>query len=244
MASVFKSDGAEKYTILYTDQNGKRRKKTGYPDKKRSDRLAMKLEEGAREIRDGLRDPKAEAYRGQEGVLLTDHLADFGRSITAKGGTDKHAQMTVGRTRRVIELAKVKRISDLSLSKALSAVGALRDEGLGQETINHHIRAVKAFSRWLWRDGRAREHHLAHLTTASSEGDRRHVRRALTLLEAARVVQAAEAGPDIMGMSGPDRAILYALALGTGFRAEELRTLTPDRFELDSDRPTVTALAC
>jgi integrase len=120
----------------------------------------------------------------------------------------------------------------------------LRDEDLGQETIIHHIRAVRAFSRWLWRDGRAREHHLAHLTTSSSEGDRRHVRRALTLEEAARVVQAAESGRDILGMMGPDRAVLYALALGTGFRAEELLTLTPDRFELESYRPTVTARAC
>jgi integrase len=47
-----------------------------------------------------------------------------------------------------------------------------------------------------------------------------------------------------MGMIGPDRAILYALALGTGFRADELRTLTPERFALDSDPPTVTADAC
>ena len=116
--------------------------------------------------------------------------------------------------------------------------------GLGQETINHHIRAVKAFSRWLWKDGRAREHHLAHLSTASPEADRRRRRRALTPDEAARLVLAAERGQMVKGMSGPDRATLYALALGTGFRASELASLTPERFDLAADPPTVTVLAC
>jgi site-specific recombinase XerC len=248
MASVFqptiKGKKSEKWFILFTDEHGKRRKKIGYVSKRDTERLAMKLEERAAKIRNGDLNPKDEAYRVHEGRPLPEHLVDFGRYLIAKGGSAKHAEAARRQISRVVELAKVKRISDLTLSKAIEAIGALRGEGLGQETLNHHSRAVKAFSRWLWRDGRAREHHLAHLTTSSAEGDRRHVRRALTLDEAARVVQAAEAGPDSMGMTGPDRAVLYAVALGTGFRAEELRTLTPELFKLDSDRPTVTARAC
>ncbi len=45
-------------------------------------------------------------------------------------------------------------------------------------------------------------------------------------------------------LPGPDRAILYALALGTRFRAKELRTLVPERFNLDSDTPSVTGKSC
>jgi site-specific recombinase XerD len=124
--------------------------------------------------------------------------------------------MTKQRAGRMIDSAKCRRISDLSLSKAQDAMQALRDDGLSQQSINHHIRAIKGFSRWLWSDGRAREHHLAHLATASAESDRRHVRRLLSPDEATRVIQAAEVGPDAGGLSGPNRAILYALALGTG----------------------------
>jgi integrase len=61
-------------------------------------------------------------------------------------------------------------------------------------------------------------------------------RRASTLI--------VESGPEAFGMTGPDRAILYALALGTGFRANELRTLIPERFNLDSDTPTVLGKSC
>src|SRR5215218_5469739 len=136
------------------------------------------------------------------------------------------------RAERVLTLAHIRRISELSLSKALDALAALRDEGLGQETINHHVRSVKAFARWLWKDGRAREHALAHLSTSSPEADRRRVRRALTHEEAARLIRAAEAGPVVQGMTGPDRAMLYRVALGTGFRAAELASLTAASFRL------------
>ena len=57
-------------------------------------------------------------------------------------------------------------------------------------------------------------------------------------------VDAAEFGAKAGGLSRPDRAMLYRLALGTGFRADELATLTPERFALDSDPPTVTVMAC
>jgi integrase len=244
MASVFKSKGKTEYTIVYTDEHGKRRKKRGYTDKKESDRLAAELETRSRKIRDGLIDPRAESYRTHEGTPLVDHLEEFGRSIHANGATAKHVQMTIQRVRRMLDLAKARRISDLSLSKALGAVQALRDAGLSQSSLNHHITASKTFARWLQRDGRSREHHLAHLATTSAEADRRHRRRLLIPDEAARVIQAAETGPDAGGLAGPDRAILYSLALGTGFRAKELRTLTPEMFNLDSASPFVLGKSC
>ncbi len=37
--------------------------------------------------------------------------------------------------------------------------------------------------------------------------------------------------------------MLYRLAMATGFRADELRTLTPERFALEGERPTITVLA-
>ena len=58
MASVFKAKGAEVYTILYYDENGDRRKKAGYSDKRKSQELATKLETEARDIKNGLADRK------------------------------------------------------------------------------------------------------------------------------------------------------------------------------------------
>jgi len=81
---------------------------------------------------------------------------------------------------------------------------------------------------------------LAHLAGYNVKLDRRHDRRALTDEELARLIQAAERGPKERGMFGPNRAMLYQLAVGTGFRAGELASLTPESFDLNAEPPTVT----
>jgi site-specific recombinase XerC len=135
------------------------------------------------------------------------------------------------------------RVSDLSPSRVQCALGALRNHGLSLETVNHHVRAIKAFSRWLWKDGRAREHTLAHLSTSNPEADRRLKRRALTRDEAARLVRATQSGPVVKGMSAEDRAMAYRVALSTGFRADEMRSLLPEAFRLETNPPQVVCEA-
>lgn len=58
-----------------------------------------------------------------------------------------------------------------------------------------------------------------------------------------QLLNAARQGPPLRRMSGPDRAMLYAVAAYTGLRASELASLTTASFDLDSDTPTVTVAA-
>ncbi len=170
-------------------------------------------------------------------------MADFHASILAKGATGKHAFEIRGKTVKIVELCGVERISELTPSAVQSAIQALRDDGLSLQTCNHYLRAIKQLSRWLWRDGRLREDTLAHLSGYNVKLDRRHDRRAMTDDELARLIDTAKQGPIVGGMSGPERAMLYQLAVGTGFRANEIRSLTPESFSLDTDPPTVTVQA-
>lgn len=228
----------------FIDGDGKQRERKGCSDKRATEAMAAAAETEAANIKHGYVDSKAIGYRKHESRSLTDHLTDFEATLIAKGGSRQHPPMTRSRAAKVAKLAGVQRLSGLSLSRVQLSLGKLRDEGLSQETVNHHIRAIKAFSRWLWRDGRTREHQLVHLATASSEGDRRRRRRrALTPSEAARLILAARGGPIVKEMTGPDRARCYELAMGTGLRASELATLTPERFDLTVDPPTATVPA-
>ena len=70
------------------------------------------------------------------------------------------------------------------------------------------------------------------------------MRRELTPEELTYLLQHVEhaAGANYR-LSGPVRAMAYRVALGTGFRAQELRSLTPASFDLDGDPPTVTVAA-
>ena len=63
MASIFKaSPRAKKYTILYFDENGKRRKKTGATDKAVTERIARDIENRVALRREGVVNPREEAY--------------------------------------------------------------------------------------------------------------------------------------------------------------------------------------
>ena len=55
--------------------------------------------------------------------------------------------------------------------------------------------------------------------------------------------QVAFAGPTRFKMPGPDRMLLYALAIQTGLRSDELRSLTPGRLYLQGERPYVVCMA-
>jgi integrase len=73
--------------------------------------------------------------------------------------------------------------------------------------------------------------------------DRRRIRRPLSMDEFHRLVAAAEIGRRIQGVSGPDRAVLYIVGAYTGFRRNEIGSITPQSFNLDSDPPTLTVAA-
>ena len=96
------------------------------------------------------------------------------------------------------------------------------------------------FSRWLVRDRRNNDDRLAHLSAQNPAIDRRRVRRPLSPEEFARLLEAVEKGPSRQSLTGPDRVIVYILACYTGFRRNEIGSVTIHSFNFDSDPPTLT----
>jgi integrase len=124
-------------------------------------------------------------------------------------------------------------------------LGELRDDGNGAaaQTCNFYLQAFRQFCRWMVRDGRASESPVAHLSGYNVRTDRRHDRRALTVEEIRTLLKATQQAPDRFGMTGPERALVYRLALETGLRAGEIRTLTRGSFRLEGTDPTVAVTA-
>src|SRR5918997_2656726 len=141
----------------YIDADGIQRERKGCPDRRETEGMAAALEAEATKIRAGLIDPKAIGYRDHEARTLADHVADLHAFLTAKGSTPQHASLTRNRVARLIELSRARSVSQLTPSRVQSALMAIRDEGISLRSVHHYTRAIKGFSRWLWRDGRARE---------------------------------------------------------------------------------------
>ena len=241
MAGVRKRSGA--WYARWFDADGVRHERRAGTDKRATEQLAAALEAEATRVRSGVVDPREIQYRDHERAPIADHLDAFHASITAKGSGAKHADKTRTRADRIVVLGGVNRLSELTLSRAHAALAVLRSEGLSTETLNHYIRAIKGFARWCWKDARTRDHQLVALSTTSPEADRTFVRRALSQKESPRFVTAPEHGPIVMGMTGPDRAMAYRVAMSTGFRADEMRSLTPESFALDRTLPTIVCEA-
>ena len=145
--------------------------------------------------------------------------------------------------RCVIEACGFQRITDLIPSAVEQFLAELRARGQSTQTVNHYVQSAKQFSSWLVRDRRTGEDRLTSLARLNVEIDRRHDRRALSANEFARLVEAAETGPPLEGLPGPDRATLYLLARWTGFRRKELASLTRRSIILDGPYPVVRVVA-
>ncbi len=252
MATVFRRGGRRSggvYLVRWLDENGVRRQQSSRTrDKRVAEQIADEIERHVALARAGLRDPRLERFAAEDRRPIAEHVEDFARYLHAKGNTAQHVEGTRRDVVRVLGLARVERLSDLAPSKVQEALAALRparagDEPLSLRTLNKALRATKSFSRWLVRDGRAPSDPLTALEGFNAATDVRRRRRDFTPEELDALIRTAEAGPRRYGLSGPDRAMLYRLAAGTGFRAGELGSLTPESFRLGGDPPLVVVSA-
>lgn len=248
MASVFKRERdkgrkGSSYYISYQDANGRRRSVKGCPDKAASEALARKLESESELRRRGVIDARDDAFAEHERKPLVDHIEDYHNYLEARGSSKDHAPTVRARATKIIELGRMARISDITPSRFQSALAAVRANGAALRTVHHYTRQFKGFSRWLVKDGRARFDPVAYVSPINPDPDRRRERRSLSGVELGRIVRAAESGATRYGLSGPDRAMLYRIAMGTGFRRGELASLTPRSFRLDENPPVVTVAA-
>jgi integrase/recombinase XerD len=263
VAGVFKkpSDRARgkagKWTAWWVDERGRRRRRAAFTDRAASLRMAQDLEMEARRVREGIVDPGERARRDAGLRPVVEHVEDYRLGLLARGDTPRHAAHAAGAVRRLLADAGVGSVADIAPDRVQEALGRLRARR-SPRTANHALGCLKAFARWLELNNRIKEvpRGLAALRPFSEQVGRVRVRRALTVAELARLLEAAETGGDVVYVYGPtksklhkipiagaERGAIYRLAMGTGFRANELRSLTPESFALDGDEPTVTVEA-
>jgi len=242
--SLYKRNGAGPWIARWHDHVGKRRERsTRTTDKAAAERILAQRVADAALRKGGVIDARTDGYAEAERRPLAEHLADWRAGLIAQGRTEKHVGMLLSRATAILDAAHANYPDDLSASRIQEAIGELHSAGRSLQTCHHYLRACKQFTRWLHRDGRIREDRLAHLGGYNASTDRRLERRALTPEEVGLLLDTTEHAPKWRGMSGPDRAMLYRVAVGTGFRANELRSLTPRSFSLDGDTPSVTVQA-
>ena len=247
MGTLFRrADRGNNWYAQYVDHTGQRTvpRSTGTSDKATAKRILAKWEADAALRREGVIDPAAERFTQQSSRSIREHLREFRSSLSSAGKTQNHIDKTAGAVETIADQYDWKTLSDITAEHVEAHGAALRTEGQSGRTIQRKLSAAKQFTRWLVATGRLASNPLATVKTPSPRTDRRLERRALhpdewPLLRDATLA----ADPHACGITGPQRALLYELAIQTGLRSNELRSLTAGKLHLTQSPSFLTVPA-
>lgn len=201
---------------------------------------------------------------GDEAKTLVEQLADYGKAMEHKGTTPLHIHKTTDLITKAAVACGFTKLADVTPAKLRGYLAKRREPrarhddhgdllkdaagkaimrpGISARRHNATLTAWGGFFRWCIRERRAFENPIVNVGRLNERLDRRHVRRALEPAELRTLLDTTAKGPDLGGMSGTDRALIYLSAMETGLRLTELKTLTRDCFDLDEGVLTVKAM--
>lgn len=193
--------------------------------------------------RAGFVDTQLEQIKRPLSEHVDEWVASFDERITEK----RRIEMPQ-RVRKLVRLAGWKKLTDITEKSTVEALNKLRvsDKAMnkrraGAQTRNHYLAHIKQFVRWCVPE-RLGVNPIAKIKRHNVEMDVRHERRQLSEDEQRKLLECtAKSCRVLFELDGPSRALLYKLALATGFRRGELQSLTQDSFDLE--RRTVTLAA-
>ena len=176
--------------------------------------------------------------------MLTEHIEDWEASLKESGSTSKHANQQSNRVRRLCEGCSARVWTDFTMDSVRHWLAkGIETNQFGKATANHYLSALKTFAGWMEKNGRATSNPFKHLQKRNAKIDVRVRRRALSIDEQRRLLDAAREGESYRGISGEERVLVYRVALETGLRWSEIRSLKVRNFDLNWNRPTVTVEA-
>ncbi len=182
---------------------------------------------------------------------IGDHVEDYHADLVMRGVSGRVADIAKKRLATVFTTGRMVFWSDITTDRLRTAIDRMKrgKKPIGIQTRNHYITIAKSFANWMVETGRADRSPLASMKKQTVTDARE--RRAASVNELRRLIHAAEAGEPwrwgagkggtehTHAITGPERALLYRLAVETGLRRGELAALTRGSFELDTAPPRV-----
>ena len=269
MATVFKrkkraDNKKAKWTVRWKDAESRQwRASTGYTDKQASLALGERLEQEAAHRVEGLTNPTDEHRRRP----VLEHLDDFMTGLGTGERNDRYVLQVKSRILRIIEGTEVQLLQDMDPVRIVKFLSSLRVKGrsLSGVTRNEYIVSIKCFTSWAVRSRRMDYDPLATLKRIGRKAIKpKHPRRALTMAEIGRLLEAATRRPllevqtvrtgknkgkpvakvskevrDKMIRLGQERRVAYLLAYWTGLRRSEIAKLQWQDIDLDVAPPRI-----
>ncbi|MGM0489334.1 MAG: hypothetical protein ACQESR_21560, partial [Planctomycetota bacterium] len=168
------------YYVTWRDELGNvRRRSTGCEDKTEALKVKRQLETDMRRDREN---PFAKWWK----VSLKQHAKDYRDYQISIGTSRKQADQIHSRVTRILEAAKVRYASDLTVSRITTTIDGMRmvpqsphrkPESypfLSSQTKNYYAKAIKQLTAWMVREKRLEQDPLLYVPLWTVETDIRH----------------------------------------------------------------------
>jgi len=257
---------SKKWSVRFSVRGRIQEVSLGLSDRHAAELEARRLFSEAQVDETGNGDP----FRKHRAASLSAHVDDFETTLKGRGVVQKYLDDRVGCVRAFVAATGATRLADLDLSRASAWLTTLKapkvvDDAtsetvtLSARTVNRHYQALRQFGFWLVRCRRIAFDPFAGLVPLNEAADRRHVRRALSPYEVAKLIAAtrrrplktAEKDRTRSGVTererarlvalGEARALVYSIAVGAGLRRGEIRRLRWCDVDFQRARITVPA---
>ena len=228
--------------VEYTDIDGRRQREKVSKDKAAAENRLGDIVRDVERARGGLA-PISKTSTVESLATLAAEYRDY---LDSQGRTEKHFTQVYNQIFTLITECNWDRTRDVGLASWSRWVAQQRspEVDLSSETVNHYLRSIRGFFRWLVRGGRLGVDPLSNAEPLNADGDRRIIRRTLTASDFRRLIDATRASlKSRLDLAGPDRAALYLVAATTGLRAGELAVLTPADIRSDAPVPFLPVTA-
>ena len=232
--------GKGAWRARYYDHDGRRvTRSTQTTDRRAAERILAQWIAEVALRRERVVDPGMDKIRQHTSRPLAQHLDDYEVHLAAKGRT---ARYVTDRRRKIeagIAACGWSCVADIDRDQVDRYVVDMQDRGLAATTQASRVGALKGFTRWLHRTEKIARDPLVSVAKPSIAGKQTLRRRMLLPDEWPWLVDAAQNGPILYGLTGPERATLYAAAIQTALRASELASLTTGRMHTRALPPYV-----
>ena len=245
-----------KWIVAWTTADGKRKAKTAFTDYEASVELGRKLAKEAALEAVGKVDP----FEQHRKTPVAEHLDQFIAGLRSANRAKRYIMQVENRIKCILDGLGIKSVHDLDpVAVDRFLVDFAHKKGHSGITRNEYITSIKSFTKWAVTFRRMKDDPLAGLRVSERRGmEPAHPRRALSMGEIARLLDAAErralvelqtirigprrgqavakVKPETEAKAlhkGRERHMVYMLAVWTGLRRNEIRQLTWGDIRLD-----------
>jgi len=234
---------SDTWTAQFTDEHGKcQRISTKTTVRSVAEKMLARYQTEVDRIRTGVATREELSKAHLRLITLDKALEQFRTKMIADGSMPGYISSTMRQITLIFRATGIDTLTDIRRETIEPWIAnEVQQKVHSPSTINHYLKAVKAFVQYLVDIEILSSHPLKAIRSLNEALDQRKKRRAMTADEIERLFHSVATRKSRAKRSAEERILIYRLLIGTGLRSTELSLLTPSQIDFEHCRLRVEA---